>query len=425
MATFKEEEETGTLLYYASKGNVPILKHMLDNGTSVDVADYDGRTALHLAASEGHTAAVELLLEYGPCVNPCDRFNETPLANARRYGHKDICALLEAKGGFVKPSTSILEYEIDPAELGLQKARPVGKGAFGEIKIVKWRGTTVAAKTILSHLTSDQKIVKEFIDELALLSRLRHPNIMQFLGAVTKSQPFIIVTEYLPKGDLHDYLDRKGKLDALTAVKFALDIAKGMNYLHQHKPDPIVHRDLKPRNLLLHEAGYLKVADFGLGKLLDASEASKQYAMTGETGSYRYMAPEVFLHKAYDKSVDVFSFAIIVHELFEGGPHSKFQGAKDIAHFRAKEGKRPAFSANTYPPHMKDLLKQCWHQEPPMRPSFATIIVELEEILHRVQHKKVDGSFRLFTCIKPVSSDPNMLGPVIAVPSEGSEDLGS
>jgi hypothetical protein len=60
-----------------------------------------------------------------------------------------------------------------------------------------------------------------------------------------------------------------------------------------------------------------------------------------------------------------------------------------------------------------------------MRPSFATIILELEEILHRVQHKKVDGSFRLFTCIKPVSSDPNMLSPVIAVPSEGSEDLGS
>uniref|UniRef100_A0A7I4F0G4 Protein kinase domain-containing protein n=1 Tax=Physcomitrium patens TaxID=3218 RepID=A0A7I4F0G4_PHYPA len=315
MGSFKQEEETGTLLYYASKGNVPILKHMLDNGTSVDAVDYDGRTALHLAASEGHTAAVKLLLEYGSSVNPCDRFNETPLANARRYGYEEICDLLVASGGFVKPISTLSEYEIDPAELSLEKARSVGKGAFGEIKIVKWRGTVVAAKTILSHLTSDQKIVKEFVDELALLSRLRHPNIMQFLGAVTKTQPFIIVTEYLPKGDLHDYLDRKGKLDALTAVKFALDIAKGMNYLHEHKPDPIVHRDLKPRNLLLHEAGYLKVADFGLGKLLDASEATKQYLMTGETGSYRYMAPEVFLHKAYDKSVDVFSFAIIVHEI--------------------------------------------------------------------------------------------------------------
>ncbi|XP_024389368.1 serine/threonine-protein kinase 12 [Physcomitrium patens] len=423
MGSFKQEEETGTLLYYASKGNVPILKHMLDNGTSVDAVDYDGRTALHLAASEGHTAAVKLLLEYGSSVNPCDRFNETPLANARRYGYEEICDLLVASGGFVKPISTLSEYEIDPAELSLEKARSVGKGAFGEIKIVKWRGTVVAAKTILSHLTSDQKIVKEFVDELALLSRLRHPNIMQFLGAVTKTQPFIIVTEYLPKGDLHDYLDRKGKLDALTAVKFALDIAKGMNYLHEHKPDPIVHRDLKPRNLLLHEAGYLKVADFGLGKLLDASEATKQYLMTGETGSYRYMAPEVFLHKAYDKSVDVFSFAIIVHELFEGGPHSKFQGAKDIAHFRAKEGKRPSFVVNTYPSRMKDLLKQCWHQDPTKRPSFATIIVHLEGILHQIQHKKGDGSFRLFTCIRPTSSDPNSPnGPVIALPSKSADD---
>ena len=77
MDSFKQEEETGTLLYYASKGNVPILKHMLDNGTSVNAADYDGRTALHLAASEGHVAAVKLLLEYGPNVNPTDRLNET------------------------------------------------------------------------------------------------------------------------------------------------------------------------------------------------------------------------------------------------------------------------------------------------------------------------------------------------------------
>jgi hypothetical protein len=77
MQTHKVEEEVGTLLYYASKGNFQIIKHMLDNGTAVDAADYDGRTALHLAASEGHVAAVKLLLSYNANVNPPDRYNDT------------------------------------------------------------------------------------------------------------------------------------------------------------------------------------------------------------------------------------------------------------------------------------------------------------------------------------------------------------
>lgn len=72
------------------------------------------------------------------------------------------------------------------------------------------------------------------------------------------------------------------------------------------------------------------MADFGLGKLLDVSEATQQYLMTGETGSYRYMAPEVFLHKAYDKSVDVFSFAVIVHELFEVVHIRSFKGPRTL-----------------------------------------------------------------------------------------------
>jgi len=387
MQTHKVEEEVGTLLYYASKGNVQIIKHMLDNGTAVDAADYDGRTALHLAASEGHVAAVKLLLSYNANVNPSDRYNDTPLDNALMFDHKEVSKILDAHGGFAKPRP--MESEIDVSELGLENAQLVGKGALGEIRLVKWRGTMVAAKTILKPLSSNRQIVKEFIGELALLQSLRHPNIVQFLGAVTKTRPLVIVTEYFPKGDLANLLERRGRLDATTAVNFALDIARGMNYLHKHNPDPIVHRDLKPRNLLLHDAGYLKVADFGLGKLLDAS-AEGLYDMTGETGTYRYMAPEVFLHKTYDKSVDVFSFAITVQELFEGGPQSKFQSPKEIAASRALDGKRPAFTANSYPPQMKDLLRQCWDEDPMKRPTFANIIDCLEDILFRLEHKKLD-----------------------------------
>jgi serine/threonine protein kinase len=92
-----------------------------------------------------------------------------------------------------------MESEIDISELGLENAQLVGKGALGEIRLVKWRGTMVAAKTILKPLSSNRQIVKEFIGELALLQSLRHPNIVQFLGAVTKTRPLVIVTEYFPK----------------------------------------------------------------------------------------------------------------------------------------------------------------------------------------------------------------------------------
>jgi len=205
---------------------------------------------------------------------------------------------------------------------------------------------------------------------------------VQFLGAVTTHRPFVMVTEYLPNGDLYDVMEKKGKLDAGTCIRYALDIARGMNYLHQHKPKAIIHRDLKPRNLLLHDAGHLKVGDFGLGKLLEPLGADEEamYAMTGETGSYRYMAPEVFMHKHYDKSVDVFSFAIIVQEMFEGGPGQKFQLPRDIAISRATDMQRPAFTVSSYPSGMKELIRECWDVDPTKRPTFANVILRLEKI---------------------------------------------
>eukprot|EP00246_Nothoceros_aenigmaticus_P017115 TRINITY_DN8152_c0_g1_i2.p1 TRINITY_DN8152_c0_g1~~TRINITY_DN8152_c0_g1_i2.p1 ORF type:complete len:170 (-),score=30.80 TRINITY_DN8152_c0_g1_i2:236-745(-) len=150
-----------------------------------------------------------------------------------------------------------------------------------------------------------------------------------------------------------------------------------MNYLHEHKPNPIIHRDLKPRNLLQDEAGHLKVADFGLGKLVEAN-LDEVYKMTGETGSYRYMAPEVFKHEVYDKSVDVFSFAIVVHEMFEGYASYSSALPQQLAKARALENLRPAFTVSSYPDGMKELLTECWHQDPSKRPTFADIILRLE-----------------------------------------------
>ncbi|MCH93956.1 serine/threonine-protein kinase HT1-like, partial [Trifolium medium] len=77
-------------------------------------------------------------------------------------------------------------------------------------------------------------------------------------------------------GDLRDYLKHKGALKPITAVKFALDIARGMNYLHEHKPEAIIHRDLEPSNILRDDSGHLKVADFGVSKSLKITKTVKE-----------------------------------------------------------------------------------------------------------------------------------------------------
>ncbi|THG17564.1 hypothetical protein TEA_004952 [Camellia sinensis var. sinensis] len=100
----------------------------------------------------------------------------------------------------------------------------------GTFCIASWRGIKVAVKRLKEEVTANGDKVRAFRDELALLQKIRHPNVVQFLGAVTQSTPMMILTEYLPKGDLRAFLKRKGALKPTTAVRFALDIARNPQY---------------------------------------------------------------------------------------------------------------------------------------------------------------------------------------------------
>lgn len=389
-------DEITHLLYFSSRGDVSVVRDILDGGMDVNASDYDGRTALHLAASEGHLEVVQLLLAHGHNLNPVDRWRSTPLSDGQHYGYAEVSRTLKAAGGKVGEGSDRLttpqpspvrkqtgEFEIDVSELDFRGSQPAGKGAFGEIRVVSWRGTRVAVKTIVKQLSSQPQVQRDFRDELELLQKLRHPNIVQFLGAVTISEPHMLVTEYLPRGNLHEIVKRKGPLSAAEAVRYALDVARGMTYLHEHKPDPIVHRDLKPRNLLRDEAGHLKVADFGLSRLLKTHATQRIheiYQLTGETGSYRYMAPEVFRHEAYDKSIDVYAFGIIVHEMFEGGPAFKGENPEVLAEQFATQRLRPEFTMNTYPEGMEQLISECWQDAYRKRPHFITILERLQKM---------------------------------------------
>ncbi|KAG2707083.1 hypothetical protein I3843_05G119500 [Carya illinoinensis] len=371
----KEKEKarvsrTSLILWHAHQNDPAAVRKLLEEDRSlVHARDYDNRTPLHVASLHGWIDVAKCLIEYGADVNAQDRWKNTG-QNGSHFEPRPVPPPLPNK----------CDWEIDPSELDFSNSSIIGKGSFGEILKAYWRGTPVAIKRILPSLSDDRLVIQDFRHEVNLLVKLRHPNIVQFLGAVTDKKPLMLITEYLRGGDLHQYLKEKSSLSPSTAINFALDIARGMAYLH-NEPNVIVHRDLKPRNVLLvnSSADHLKVGDFGLSKLIKVQNSHDVYKMTGETGSYRYMAPEVFKHRKYDKKVDVFSFAMILYEMLEGDPPlsnlEPYEAAKYVA-----EGHRPTFRSKGYIPELKELTEQCWAADMNRRPSFLEILKRLEKI---------------------------------------------
>ncbi|KAK7332112.1 hypothetical protein VNO80_28859 [Phaseolus coccineus] len=378
------------LMYSAFEGDTDGIREVLESGVSVNYKDIDNRTALHVASCEGFTDVADLLLQKGAEVDAEDRWGSTPLADAIFYKKNDVIKLLEKHGAkplmapmHVNHAREVPEYEINPKELDFTNSVEITKGTFCS---ALWRGTEVAVKKLGEEVLSDEEKVKAFRDELALFQKIRHPNVIQFLGAVTQSSPMMIVTEYLPKGDLCDFLKRKGALKPSTAVRYALDIARGVGYLHENKPSPIIHRDLEPSNILRDDSGHLKVADFGVSKLLAVKE---DRPLTCQETSCRYVAPEVFKQEEYDTKVDVFSFALILQEMIEGCPPFSAKQEDEVPKvYAAKE--RPPFRApaKRYSYGIRELIEECWNENPANRPTFRQIITRLEFIYNTIGQKR-------------------------------------
>ncbi|XWS12452.1 hypothetical protein CRYUN_Cryun37aG0089900 [Craigia yunnanensis] len=385
-----EEIDGVRLMYLANEGDLDGIRELLDSGIIVNFRDIDDRTALHIAACKGQTDVVSLLLQRGANVESKDCWGSTPLADAIHYKNHDVIKLLEKHGAkplmapmHVNHAREVPEYEIDPKELDFTNSVHITKGTFCT---ALWRGTQVAVKKLGDEVITDEDKVRAFRDELALFQKVRHPNVVQFLGAVTQSSPMMIVTEYLPKGDLRAFFKRKGALKPMTAVKFALDIARGMNYLHENKLAPIIHRDLEPSNILRDDSGHLKVADFGVSKLLTVKEDKP---LTCLETSCRYVAPEVLKNDDYDTKGDVFSFALILQEMIEGYPPFSTKQDNDVP--KAYESReRPPFKAPAkhYAHGLKELIEDCWNEKPAKRPTFRQIITKLESIHNSFSHKK-------------------------------------
>ncbi|KAJ9510595.1 hypothetical protein QJQ45_027481 [Haematococcus lacustris] len=402
-----------------------------------NVMDYDKRTPLHIAAAEGAYSVVAWLVnDESVDVNPLDRHFKTPTEEAARNDHYEVVKLLTEKHGCVWEDDKLVtleqskikgivntrrmamdelgwdpEWEVNPRELKLLEK--IGSGEFGDVFKAKWHGSFVAAKLLKR---SDEIALGDFRTEIAILRKIHHPNTTQFLGACTKQKPYIVLTE-LMACSLADAFQRTYFVPApRRQVEVALDFARGMAYLHSRR-QPIVHRDLKPANLMISgnlnadterlflDSGVVKVADFGLskslvpvekhGQLSMTEEDATTYKMTGETGSYRYMAPEVFRHEPYNLKVDVYSFAMIAFQvqaqpqllawIFECVAPFAGDDPLEAAKAAAMENARPAFpprrQLSPIQEGLRTLVKNCWEGEPEKRPSFEDIVQRLEAML--------------------------------------------
>ncbi|KAJ9701774.1 hypothetical protein PVL29_006935 [Vitis rotundifolia] len=385
-------DSTMQMLFMACRGDVKGVEDLLNEGTDVNSIDLDGRTALHIAACEGQIEVVKLLLSRKANIDARDRWGSTAAADAKYYGNVEIYNILKARGAktpkirktpmAVANPREVPEYELNPLELQVRKSDGITKGSY---QVAKWNGTKVSVKILDKDSYSDPDSINAFKHELTLLEKVRHPNVVQFVGAVTQNIPMMIVSEYHPKGDLGSYLQKKGRLSLSKALRYALDIARGMNYLHECKPDPVIHCDLKPKNILLDSGGQLKVAGFGLLRLSKMSPDKVKLAQSGSRidASNVYMAPEVYRDELFDRSVDSFSFGLILYEMIEGVQPFHPKPPEEAIKMICLEGKRPPFKSKSrsYPPDLKELIEECWNPEPVVRPIFSEVIVRLDKIV--------------------------------------------
>jgi ankyrin repeat protein len=256
------------------------------------------------------------------------------------------------------------EWEIDIKEI---KFGPqIGRGGCGEVSKAVWRGTEVAVKKLYTQRMKD-KDLKEFRAEIQMMSKLRHPNVVLFMGACTNPPNLCIVTEYLPRGSLwHILHDRSVNISWKLIIKMATDAARGMYYLHCFKPI-IMHRDLKSPNLLVDQNWNVKVCDFGFTKVKEENFANTR------CGTPQWMAPEVLRAEEYDEKADIYSFGIVLWELFtRQTPYAKLS-AMEVGKKVLTENLRPPIPKNC-PPDFAKLMQECWSETPAKRPTFGKIL---------------------------------------------------
>ncbi|BAT82457.1 hypothetical protein LR48_Vigan07g251000 [Vigna angularis] len=202
--------------------------------------------------------------------------------------------------------------ELVEATKGFADETRLGRGASGQVYkgVLSYLGRVVAVKRIFTNFENSERV---FINEVKIISRLIHRNLVQFVGWCHEQGEFLLVFEYMPNGSLDTHLfgDKK-TLTWDIRYKVALGVALALRYLHEDAEQSVLHRDIKSANVLLDTDFSTKLGDFGMAKLMDPRFKTQR---TGVVGTYGYLAPEYLNGGRASKESDMYSFGVVALEL--------------------------------------------------------------------------------------------------------------
>eukprot|EP00026_Physarum_polycephalum_P015182 Phypoly_transcript_15806.p1 GENE.Phypoly_transcript_15806~~Phypoly_transcript_15806.p1 ORF type:complete len:275 (+),score=30.70 Phypoly_transcript_15806:29-826(+) len=232
-----------------------------------------------------------------------------------------------------------------------------------------WNCSPVMAKIPLASTLLKEDDFLTFKVELMTLSKLNHPNIIKFYGGSLDRSQICIVMEYLQNGNLRDLLLKKSSFSYFAKLQLLHDIAAGLAYLHSQS---VIHRDLKPTSLMMDQNNHIKISNFGVSKLKEAAKTTVYH------GEVVWTAPELLLNKSYNEKVDIFSFGMVMYELYTLHPPFATLDAIQAA-LNVIKNVHPQIP-NDCPAQYRNLMESCW-QTADARPSSDQLLVSLEAMM--------------------------------------------
>lgn len=383
---------------------------------------------------------------------------------SREVSRNSRNALLHLKFYLTRLNVTLAEYR------DITLAGKIGSGGYAEVFKGEWKGVPIALKRLIKfniHLTGGgwggaggggapggwaddpesgerkggggaagaaalNASVDEFLKEVGLMMRLRHPNVLAILGiTATPTGSLCILTEYCERGSVFGMLHKRDQPWSLGDTLFVLQgTAKGMAYLHGLSP-AIIHRDLKAQNLLVDESWTVKCADFGLSREVLTGAVT-------QIGTVQWAAPELLLGLKYTGKVDVWSFGVVAWECCARKVPFKGLSQLQIGRGVAYQGLRLRHPRGA-PQELRDMMARCWHKSPEERPTFSELVPYLERLQRRLDAPRrtssatsisstpTSGSAREMStgATSRTITDPGVPAPAVAPVSSGGGGGGS